>query len=109
MISNEAEAMLEPAFQCVHHACKLCAYRALSSAARTVAQTLKIPHAQQGFIAAGTPIGPPAYVTQHVSAKVDDVIATVNFAWEPQAPTQASRPRLVTVVSTCKAATLIMP
>ena len=47
------------------------------NAARTVAQTLNIPHAQQGFIAAGTPIGPPAYVTQHVSAKADDVIATV--------------------------------
>ena len=29
------------------------------SAARAVAQTLNIPHAEQGFIAAGTPIGPP--------------------------------------------------
>ena len=93
MISNEAEAMLEPAFQCVHHACKLCAYRALSSAARTVAQTLKIPHAQQGFIAAGTPIGPPAYVTQHVSAKVDDVIATVNFCLLYTSPSPRDRTR----------------
>ena len=38
------------------------------NAARTVAQTLHIPHAEQGFITAGTPIGPATYVTQHVSA-----------------------------------------
>ena len=36
------------------------------------------------------------------------LLVVVNFAWEPQAPTQASRPRLVTVVNTCKAATSIM-
>ena len=47
------------------------------NAARTVAQTLNIPHAEQGFIAAGTPIGPPSYVTQHVSAQADDMIALI--------------------------------
>ena len=48
------------------------------NAARTVASTLNMPHAQHGFIAAGTPIGPPAYITQHVSAKADDIIATIH-------------------------------
>ena len=47
------------------------------NAARNVAQTLNIPHAEQGFIAAGTPISPPTYITQHVSAQADDIIATI--------------------------------
>ena len=42
------------------------ALNAALNAARTVAQTLNIRHAQQGLIAAGTPVGPPAYITQHV-------------------------------------------
>ena len=48
------------------------------NAARTIAQTLNIPLAQHAFIAVGTPIGPPAYITQHVSAKADDIIATID-------------------------------
>ena len=37
------------------------------------------------------------------------LFAAVNSAWEPQALTPASQPRLVTMVNTCKAATSIMP
>ena len=48
------------------------------------------------------------------SLRLSDADAVVNFAvvnfgaWEPQAPTPASQPRLVTVVNTCKAAISIM-
>ena len=44
-----------------------------------------------------------------IGLSLQQKLVVVSFAWEPQAPTQASRPRLVTVVNTCKAAPLIMP
>ena len=57
-----------------------------------MAQTLHIPHAEQGFIAAGTPIGPHTYISQHVSAKADDIIATIaNLMSLPSPPQQRKR------------------
>ena len=47
------------------------------NSARTAAQALNIPSDEQGFIAAGAPIGPPIYITQHVTAQADDTIATI--------------------------------
>ena len=57
--------------------------------ARTVAQTVRIPHAEQGFIAADTPIGPPTYITQHESVKADDIIATIAKPMSLPAPLTA--------------------
>ena len=72
-------------------------YAADQSAHRAYMHSLRCRH--EGAYLDPVPVSPYLHLSDA------DFFAVVNFAWEPQAPTQASQPRLVTVVNTNKAAT----
>ena len=79
------------------------------NAARTVAQTLHIPHTEQGFIAAGTPIGAPTYISQHASGRAGsraDIEARLPPPHVPLLDVSLSHPRVATYVTDAAATKL---